>query len=119
MSGSRSRSRSTLVVAVVGTIAISTACSSSTGKSDPAKQAAKPVAKQAVAIGKAVDSQGPDPAVPGAKAGGTVTVLQHSDFSHLDPARVWSSTNQTGDLLLTRQLTSYQQVGGTTKLVGD
>ncbi|GAA2002229.1 ABC transporter substrate-binding protein [Catenulispora subtropica] len=115
------RSRSALVLAVAGTLAVSTACSGSSSgkKTDPSKPAAKAVAKQAVALGTAADSQGPDPAVPGAKAGGTVTVLQHSDFSHLDPARVWSSTNQTADLLLTRQLTSYQQVGNTTKLVGD
>ena len=78
-----------------------------------------PAAKQAVALGTAAESDAPDPAVPGAKTGGTVTVLQQNDFSHLDPARVYSSANQTADLLLTRQLTSYQYVDGVTRLVGD
>ncbi|WP_230419912.1 ABC transporter substrate-binding protein [Catenulispora pinistramenti] len=121
ISRSRRRSRSALAIAVLGTLAVTAACSSSaaekSGSGDPA--AAGTVAKQAVALGTGADSQGPDPAVPGAKSGGTVTVLEQSDFSHLDPARVWSSANQTADLLLTRQLTSYQQVGDTTKLVGD
>jgi peptide/nickel transport system substrate-binding protein len=108
-----------LALVVLGTLTLSTACSTSSKKGSPAEPAARTVAKQSVAIGTAADSRGPDPAVPGAKPGGTVTVLQVSDFSHLDPARVWSSTNQTADLLLTRQLTSYQQVGDTVKLVGD
>src|SRR5690242_9151256 len=106
MPGPQRTSRAALVLAVLGTIAISGACSSAgPGAKNNAKQPAKPVAKQAVALGTAADSKGPDPAVPGAKSGGTVTVLQRSDLSHLDPARVWSSTNQTTDLLLTRQLT--------------
>jgi peptide/nickel transport system substrate-binding protein len=119
ISKTKYRSRSVLVLAVLGTLTVSTACSTSSKKGDAANPAAKAVAKQSVALGTAAESKGPDPAVPGAKSGGTVTVLQHSDFSHLDPARVWSSSNQTADLLLTRQLTSYQQVGDTTKLVGD
>ena len=119
MSISRNRSRAVLALVVLGTLTVGTGCSASGKKGGSAEPAAQAVAKQSVAIGTAADSTGPDPAVPGAKPGGTVTVLQVSDFSHLDPARVWSSTNQTADLLLTRQLTSYQQVGSTTKLVGD
>ncbi|ACU75977.1 extracellular solute-binding protein family 5 [Catenulispora acidiphila DSM 44928] len=121
MSASRRRSRSAIAVTVLATLTITAGCSSSSAKKSGSGQqeAAQNVAKQAVAVGTAADSRGPDPAVSGAKSGGTVTVLEHSDFSHLDPARVWSSTNQTADLLLTRQLTSYQQVGNTTKLVGD
>ncbi|WP_042370891.1 ABC transporter substrate-binding protein [Streptacidiphilus neutrinimicus] len=100
-----------------GTLATATACSGS--KADATKLASAPVAKQAVTLGTAADSTGPDPAVPGAKSGGTVTVLQTTDFSHMDPARVYSAPNQTVDLLLTRQLTSYQYVNGVTRLVGD
>ena len=103
-----------------GALVTVSACHSSNGALPGAVGAsATPVAKQAVTLGTAADSTGPDPAVAGAKSGGTVTVLQQNDFSHLDPARVYSSPNQTADLLLTRQLTSYQYVNGVTKLVGD
>ncbi|NUP46805.1 MAG: ABC transporter substrate-binding protein [Catenulispora sp.] len=112
----------TTATALTATLALTTACTTSTPKNSnqtPKTTNAKNTPKQTVTLGTPTDSQGPDPAIPNAKPGGTVTILQHSDFSHLDPARVWSSTNQTADLLLTRQLTSYQQVAGTTKLVGD
>ncbi|MEZ0089861.1 ABC transporter substrate-binding protein [Streptacidiphilus sp. EB129] len=103
-----------------GALATTSACSGGSSSKDTGSSTSQaPVTKQAVTIGTAADSVGPDPAVTGAKTGGTATVLQRTDFSHLDPARVYSSANQTADLLLTRQLTSYQYVNGTTKLVGD
>jgi len=115
------RTRLSLASALAaGALATVSACHSSNGALPGASgSSAAPVAKQAVSLGTAADSTGPDPAVAGAKSGGTVTVLQQNDFSHLDPARVYSSPNQTADLLLTRQLTSYQYVNGTTRLVGD
>ena len=99
-------------------VAVSGCHSSSTAGAVSAATSTK-VAQQSVALGTAAESDAPDPAVAGARTGGTVTVLQQTDFSHLDPARVYSSANQTADLLLTRQLTSYQYVNGTTRLVGD
>ena len=106
----------------LGGLTVTAACNSSapgTDKSSSGVGAPRQAAPQSVQLGSAAESSGADPAVPGAKSGGTVTVLQRTDFSHLDPARVYSSGNQTADLLLTRQLTSYQQIGGTTRLVGD
>lgn len=118
----RRTARLLATLVALGSIGATAACTSSgTGATGPGATVGTPhqAAAQSVALGTAADSKGADPAVPGAKAGGTVTVLQRTDFSHLDPARVYSSPNQTADLLLTRQLTSYQYVDGTTKLVGD
>jgi peptide/nickel transport system substrate-binding protein len=111
-----------LIAAAVaaGALVTTSACHGSDGAgASGAPTTTGPVVKQAVAMGTAADSIGPDPAVAGAKSGGTVTVLEPTDFSHLDPARVYVAPNQTADLLLTRQLTSYQYVNGVTKLVGD
>ncbi|MBC3840190.1 hypothetical protein GXW82_08295 [Streptacidiphilus sp. 4-A2] len=102
-----------------GALVTVSGCHGSAGAGAAADATSGPVAKQAVALGTAAESDTPDPAVPGARSGGTVTVLQETDFSHLDPARVYSAPNQTADLLLARQLTSYQYVGGVTRLVGD
>jgi peptide/nickel transport system substrate-binding protein len=117
----RRTARLIATLVALGCIGATAACDSSgsTGNTGAKVGTPQQAAKQSVAIGTAADSQGPDPAVPGAKPGGIVTELERTDFSHLDPARVYSSTNQTADLLLTRQLTSYQYVNGTTKLVGD
>ncbi|KAA2252473.1 ABC transporter substrate-binding protein [Solihabitans fulvus] len=113
------RSTQRWAVAACAVVAFgATACSSGTPAGSTTGTQA-PAAKQAVPIGTAADSKGPDPEVPGAKSGGTVTVYQRADFNHLDPARLYSSGNQTAALLLTRQLTTYQHVGDQTKLVGD
>ncbi|MGC0417030.1 ABC transporter substrate-binding protein [Embleya sp. AB8] len=98
------------------------ACSSGGGgSSDDGKTPNKaPEAKvRAVSIGTAADSKGPAKPIPGAKSGGTAKVLERTDFNHLDPARVYVSHEQTVDLLLTRQLTTYKQDGDQTVLVGD
>ncbi|MFE3234846.1 ABC transporter substrate-binding protein [Kitasatospora indigofera] len=57
--------------------------------------------------------------VQGAKSGGTVTVLQSADFSHLDPARVYSTDAGTASLLITRSLTKTKFIGNRGVLVGD
>ena len=67
------------------------------------------------------DSHGPAPAVPGAKPGGTVTVLLNNPFEHLDPGRTYISRAQLTNLLLQRTLTTFRQRGpdGPLELVGD
>jgi peptide/nickel transport system substrate-binding protein len=66
------------------------------------------------------DSRAPAPAVPGAKPGGTITVLLNSPFEHLDPARTYISRAQLTNLLLQRTLTSFRhRADGKLELVGD
>lgn len=69
---------------------------------------------------EAADNQGPAKAVDGAKAGGTLTVMQNSDFEHLDPARNYVNTQQVTGGLLYRALNGYKEDGsGKLLLVGD
>ena len=65
------------------------------------------------------DARGPAPAVDGAVEGGTVKVISKSDYSHLDPARIYINNAQNVSSLFTRQLTTYRQEGGEVSLVGD
>ena len=64
----------------------------------------------------------PAPEVPGAKTGGTVTVLKEADFEHLDPQQIYvSDALSHGGDLFHRSLTYYIEdpKGGPLKLVGD
>jgi peptide/nickel transport system substrate-binding protein len=77
-----------------------------------------PQATQTVSLG--ADSRGPAPAVPGAKAGGTITVLLADDLEHLDPARAYVSSAQLTNLMLQRTLTAFRTAApGRLELVGD
>ena len=69
---------------------------------------------------EAADNQGPAAAVDGATRGGTVTVMQISDFEHLDPARNYVNVQQVTGGLLYRALNGYKENGsGQLLLVGD
>jgi peptide/nickel transport system substrate-binding protein len=70
-------------------------------------------------VGTAQDSQGPAPAVAGARSGGTIKVANVSDYSHLDPQKIYAGEGYSTSLLWGRQLTQYQVVDGKPKLVGD
>ncbi|MFC5718858.1 ABC transporter substrate-binding protein [Streptomyces gamaensis] len=71
-------------------------------------------------LGSASDSTGPAPAVPGAKKGGTVTVLQRDAFRHLDPGQIYISDMLANQMLYNRTLTSYKvDDKGRVKVVGD
>jgi peptide/nickel transport system substrate-binding protein len=67
------------------------------------------------------DSQAPAPAVPGAKPGGTITVLLNVPFEHLDPGRTYVNKAQLANLLLQRTLTAFRPRPGDghLELVGD
>ncbi|MGB9377081.1 MAG: ABC transporter substrate-binding protein [Mycobacteriales bacterium] len=66
------------------------------------------------------DSQGPAPAVSGAKSGGTVNVIRQSEISHLDPQRVYSFAGLMNAQLYSRYLTTWKDEGkGHLILVGD
>lgn len=62
---------------------------------------------------------GPAPAVPGAVQGGTVRVHDAADLTHLDPARIYVTTESTVSMLFTRTLTGYRSKGTDITLVGD
>ncbi|MGW1023142.1 ABC transporter substrate-binding protein [Streptomyces sp. NPDC002577] len=51
--------------------------------------------------------------------GGTLTVLDESDFDHLDPQRTYTTEGQSTDELFVRTLTGWDESGSTPKLVGD
>ncbi|MCW3842523.1 ABC transporter substrate-binding protein [Micromonospora yasonensis] len=69
---------------------------------------------------EAADNQGPAKAVDGATKGGTLTVMQVSDFEHLDPARNYVNRQQLTGGLLYRSLNGYKEDGsGKLLLVGD
>lgn len=76
--------------------AIAAGCSAGGGGATDSAAAAKQAtqATQAkVTIGTAEDSKGPAAAVEGAVSGGTVTVLEETDYAHLDPGQNCSSAS--------------------------
>ncbi|MDT0476364.1 ABC transporter substrate-binding protein [Streptomyces sp. DSM 41014] len=109
------------VAATAGSVL--TACSSgdSTGSgSGGGKQEAAKGQATTVKIGTAEDSKGPAPEVSGAKKGGTVSLLNDDDFSHLDPQRIYYAWNSLAAVVLSRTLTGYKIADdGSQTLVGD
>jgi peptide/nickel transport system substrate-binding protein len=72
----------------------------------------------------AAASTGPAPAVVGATRGGTLTVVNSGHFAHLDPARSYENGSVLLNSLVTRTLTTYQEIPQpngtvTSTLVGD
>ncbi|MFC7885063.1 ABC transporter substrate-binding protein [Streptomyces sp. NPDC057376] len=124
MSIFRNRTATAAIVAVAAGALTLTACggggsdSSSKDKSktkEDAKSQSKPVQ-----IGDAQASTGPAPEVPGAKPGGTVTVYQEADFSHLDPGQIYVSDGKLLSRLIFRGLTQYAEDDqGNLTVVGD
>ncbi|WP_377269567.1 ABC transporter substrate-binding protein [Peterkaempfera sp. SMS 1(5)a] len=113
-------------VLVAGAMTMTAACSSGhsdSGAGQPSasgsSQAPVKAAVTKITVGTAADSAGPAIAPAGAKTGGTVTMLDRDDFSHLDPGRVYLNYNSTASELFTRQLTGYKETADGTKLVGD
>lgn len=107
------------LVATGGAVALAiTACSgaSSGGSGKKAQSPTKTQAQKFLIDDKAT---GPAPAIPGAKTGGKVTVLERDDFSHLDPARIYVNNNQAISEMVERQLNTYVEKNGTITLVGD
>ncbi|MFE2595256.1 ABC transporter substrate-binding protein [Streptomyces sp. NPDC059396] len=116
------KTRAVVVALAAGSLAL-TACggNSDSGTKDKSKtqeDAAKQ--SQAVVYGDAAASTGPAAEVPGARAGGTATVYQDSDFSHLDPGQTYVSDGKLLDRLIQRGLTQYQEDdNGALTVVGD
>lgn len=98
------------------------ACSSGGGGDSKDKQSREPELKQqTISIGTAQDSTGPAPDLPGAKPGGTVSVLQRDAFEHLDPGQIYVSDELIMQTLFNRTLTTYKidDKTGKVTLVGD
>lgn len=75
---------------------------------------------ETLALGTADDSEGPAPAVAGARKGGKVTVLEPSDLTTVDPGKMWSGTDRIVSRLVHRSLTGLKTLpDGRVKLVGD
>ncbi|MFB9463686.1 ABC transporter substrate-binding protein [Streptomyces cinereospinus] len=75
-----------------------------------------------IAFGDAEASTGPAPAVPGAKPGGMVTVLQRDSYAHLDPGQIYVSDENSVSQLIHRGLTGYKATsddGQKHEVVGD
>lgn len=121
------RRRATQAVVLLTAGALTLAGCAKGGGGGPATTAgggtpAAPLENKAVGsitVGTAADSQGPAPAVAGAKTGGTVNMIDRDDFSHLDPGRVYLNYSSNVSQMFTRLLTGYKKVDGAIKLVGD
>ncbi|MEV4871088.1 ABC transporter substrate-binding protein [Streptomyces syringium] len=121
----RIRPRSTVVPALATAAALlMCSCSAGAGKgAEGAKgsgaTAVKSGQRLTATLGTAADSRGPAPAVSGARSGGTVKVANLNDYSHLDPQKIYAGEAYSTSLLWGRQLTQYQVVDGSPRLVGD
>ncbi|KUN27558.1 ABC transporter [Streptomyces antibioticus] len=102
-----------------------TGCSSGGSKgSDNDKQDKENAQRQqaGISFGDAKDSTGPAAELPGAKPGGTITVLQRDSFAHLDPGQIYVSDEMALSQLIHRGLTAYKATsddGKKHEVVGD
>jgi peptide/nickel transport system substrate-binding protein len=92
--------------------------------SDNNKQDKANAARQqkSIKFGNVADSTGPAAAVPGAKSGGTMEVLQRDSYAHLDPGQIYVSDEGSLATLLHRGLTGYKSTtttGQGHEVVGD
>jgi len=94
---------------------VAAGCSKNSGSDDTDSDTGKTTA--AVLVD---DAKGPAPAVPGAKSGGTVRMLESADFEHLDPQRTYVVTASALGSMFYRTLTTYRENGdGKLEVVGD
>ena len=112
------RSRLTTALCTATTlVAVNGACSANTGRSstvDTGRQQTGVIATDPK------DSWGPAPEVPGARTGGTFTIIRETPVSHLDPQRTYSFAGLMAAPLFARSLTTWKDDGqGNLVLVGD
>jgi peptide/nickel transport system substrate-binding protein len=109
------RSSSLIALATVAALA---ACKENTGTERVVTDANEVAQQGAVALVN--DAVGPAAPVPGAKPGGTITMLFVADFEHLDPAQNYINNQQVASQLFQRTLTMFREhEDGTFELVGD
>src|SRR4051812_12072046 len=115
------RSTGVRLVAVSGLLALAaTACGGSSGGGSKGSSSSGGGGKTAP-LAFSIDNSANGPAfdVPDHTTGGTIYDLEDSDFSHLDPARIYVNNNQSVALLIERQLNTYIEKDGKITLVGD
>lgn len=113
------RIKLTVAVAVVGVLTAACTASHHTG---PSVSSGKAQVAHAGAAGLQLDptARGPAPNVPGAKSGGTVTVLDTASLATgLDPANAYTTGGDEILNLTVRTLTHYQRRGDSYVLVPD
>ncbi|MGW4422287.1 ABC transporter substrate-binding protein [Streptosporangium sp. NPDC004631] len=121
------RKRSAVAALAIGALALTSACAEgnqgapATGNGSSGSAAPVEAYKPAtITVGTADDSKGPAIPPEGVVKGGTVTMIDRNDFSHLDPAQIYVNTESNFNLLIARSLTGYKRVAkGDYKLVGD
>jgi peptide/nickel transport system substrate-binding protein len=92
------------------------------GASDKKDQENAQRQQATIEFGDAAASTGPAPEVPGAKPGGTISVLARDSYAHLDPAQIYVQDEMAVSQLLHRGLTGYKATsndGSKHVLVGD
>ncbi|GHH19441.1 ABC transporter substrate-binding protein [Streptomyces rubradiris] len=109
-------------VPALATAAALLLCSCSAGAGTDTRDnstAAKSGRRLTATLGTAADSKGPAPKIPGAREGGTLTIANTADYTHLDPQKIYAGEAYSTSLLWGRQLTQYQVIDGRPRLVGD
>ncbi|MGW0418722.1 ABC transporter substrate-binding protein [Streptomyces sp. NPDC003015] len=118
------RAYAAISLLAAGALAL-TGCSEGGSKNGTGDQKDTENAKRqqsSIDFGDAQDSIGPAAEVPGAKPGGTVTVLQRDSYAHLDPAQIYVSDEGSLSSILHRGLTGYKATsndGAKHEVVGD
>jgi peptide/nickel transport system substrate-binding protein len=96
------------------------ACSKNTGENDPGPEDGTAQQATSAIASDPKESQGPAPAMAGAKRGGTIRTIVQSDFEHLDPQRTYTVNAWAAQHLLVRTLTQFREDGqGKLTLIGD
>ena len=116
------RSTGVRLVAMSGILALAaTACGGSSGGTKGTANGGSSGSDKASALAFSIDNKAKGPAfdVPGHTTGGVIHDLEDSDFSHLDPARIYVNNNQSLAEMVERQLNTYIERDGKITLVGD
>lgn len=116
------RARGAVIALAAGSLVLTGCSDGSSGSGEDKSNTQKDAKSQSKAVEylDAAASQGPAPAVKGAKKGGTIRSYQEDDFSHLDPGEIYVS--DAGQLagLIHRGLTTFVEDGkGKTSVAGD
>src|SRR5262245_28759774 len=116
--------RRKLTMLSIGALGIAIAASGCTATSNQGGGGGQAQTQTGTVSHNPKDSQGPAAPVPGAKRGGTITVLEPSDFDYLDPVNAYVNVDQIVDTPIPRSLTAFKelpQADGSVKMtvVGD
>ena len=109
-------------VAVFGVLAVSLLASGCSRVGDSGSGTTTSDVQAPLIVDFAGDVKGPAAAPPGARAGGTITVLKEAGFEHLCPQQIYVSDALAHGQLFHRTLTGYVEAPnnqGPLKLVGD